>query len=315
MRFYPTGGGGGADLDVITAGPEQVLSPYVTVDKEGEPVTGTMPDNGAVSQELNAGGSYTIPKGFHNGSGIVTAKDVASQTPGTAAASDIRTGKTAWVNGSQITGNIATLAGGTKTPSTSQQTISCNGKIMTSDIVIPAFALPSASIIKKGATYTLYGKTVTGQFEGYVATATDLYYKGNNKAGLKFGEVMSIPADGKMIFETAQITCTSTNVSGVYGDFNVGSLYTPNSYNLTPYTYLKVDYRNGSTSMSDASHSYLYYSSSLSTSPGHNAITATGGNGTIMFNIANLDITCYLAIKLCLSRGSRTIFIDKVYFA
>ncbi|MGM9834595.1 MAG: hypothetical protein ACI31M_02295, partial [Bacilli bacterium] len=40
----------------------------------GTLITGTMADNGAVTSTLNAGGSYTIPAGYHNGSGKVTAK-------------------------------------------------------------------------------------------------------------------------------------------------------------------------------------------------------------------------------------------------
>ena len=40
---------------------------------------GTMVNNGAVSQTLNAGESYTIPAGYHNGSGTVTA--AADTTP------------------------------------------------------------------------------------------------------------------------------------------------------------------------------------------------------------------------------------------
>ena len=35
--------------------------------------TGSMTNNGAVSQSLSAGQSYTIPAGYHNGSGTVTA--------------------------------------------------------------------------------------------------------------------------------------------------------------------------------------------------------------------------------------------------
>jgi hypothetical protein len=35
---------------------------------------GTMTNRGAVSQSLNPGGSYTVPAGYHNGSGKVTAK-------------------------------------------------------------------------------------------------------------------------------------------------------------------------------------------------------------------------------------------------
>lgn len=72
----------------------------------GDKVTGTMPNNGAVSQELNAGGSYTIPAGYHNGSGKVTGNSLASQTSANAGAGDIRNGKTAWVNGSQVTGTL-----------------------------------------------------------------------------------------------------------------------------------------------------------------------------------------------------------------
>ena len=37
-------------------------------------ITGTMPNRGAVSEAIYPGGSYTIPAGYHNGSGSVTAK-------------------------------------------------------------------------------------------------------------------------------------------------------------------------------------------------------------------------------------------------
>ena len=36
-------------------------------------ITGNMPNKGAVTQTINPGGSYTIPAGYHNGSGKVTA--------------------------------------------------------------------------------------------------------------------------------------------------------------------------------------------------------------------------------------------------
>ena len=66
-----------------------------------------MTDNGAVNPSaLGAGGSYTIPAGYHNGSGKVTAASLAGQTSGNATASQILTSKTAWVNGTKITGNL-----------------------------------------------------------------------------------------------------------------------------------------------------------------------------------------------------------------
>lgn len=68
--------------------------------------TGTMPNQGAKTASLNAGDSYAIPAGYHNGSGKVTANSLASQTSATATASDILSGKTAWVNGSKVTGAL-----------------------------------------------------------------------------------------------------------------------------------------------------------------------------------------------------------------
>lgn len=69
--------------------------------------TGTMPSNGSVSKSLNCGESFTIPAGHHDGTGKITANSLSSQTSATAAASNILTGKTAWVNGSKITGTMA----------------------------------------------------------------------------------------------------------------------------------------------------------------------------------------------------------------
>lgn len=97
--------GGGADLDVITAGAGDVLAGKVIVGPDGEPLTGIMPNRGAVNQSLGINGTYTIPAGYHNGSG-------------------------------KVTQNITTMAGQTITPGNSQQTISCSGKYMTGDIVI-----------------------------------------------------------------------------------------------------------------------------------------------------------------------------------
>ena len=72
----------------------------------GSLVSGTMKNNGAITKTLSAGESYTIPKGFHNGSGKVTATALSNQTSATATANQILTGQTAWVNGAKITGTM-----------------------------------------------------------------------------------------------------------------------------------------------------------------------------------------------------------------
>lgn len=141
-RIWMPGGGGGVDLDAITATFEDVLKGKVIVGPDGEPLTGvleltgnaadsqvllgktyyntdaktkrtgTMLNRGAVSPGgLNAGESYTIPEGYHNGAGKVTTNSLVSQTDANAAAGDILKGKTGWVKGSKVTGTMANHAG------------------------------------------------------------------------------------------------------------------------------------------------------------------------------------------------------------
>ena len=75
-------------------------------------LTGTMVNRGAVSQTLQAGGSYTILAGYHNGSGVITAASLASQT-GVDSGKDpiesayVLTGYQGWVNGVKVSGAMA----------------------------------------------------------------------------------------------------------------------------------------------------------------------------------------------------------------
>lgn len=59
------------------AQPADVLAGKTFSNAEGIDKTGTMVNNGAVSETLAGGESYTIPEGYHNGNGTVTATESA----------------------------------------------------------------------------------------------------------------------------------------------------------------------------------------------------------------------------------------------
>lgn len=207
MRFYPIGGGGGADLDVVTAGAEHVLAPKVIVDKDGNPITGVMINRTGTALTVATNGKTLIPQGYHDG--------------------------TQYATNSQ-----ATLAGGTLTPSTSQVTVSCSGKLMTSNYVIPAFSLPSASVIKKGTKVTIYGKSVTGTWEGYATSPLYLYNKGT-WGGLSTTGATIVADDSRYIAQKSNKFIFGDTGSSTYR-VRLDLFRLNQSFNLTNYNYIKV---------------------------------------------------------------------------
>lgn len=124
-KFYDTSGDSAAAGDVLTG---------KTVHSAAGPVTGSMPNNGAVAGTIDKkAGTYTVPAGYHNGSGSVSissteqAKIIAGNiksgvsilgvagsstvvdtaiTTGGASASTIVKGSSAYVNGNLVAGAL-----------------------------------------------------------------------------------------------------------------------------------------------------------------------------------------------------------------
>ena len=264
-------GGGGIDLDVITAGARDVLLNKVIVDKDGNPLTGTMPNNGAVTPSaLNCGGSYTIPEGYHDGKGKVTANSLANQTSANANASHILLNQTAWVNGSKITGSMPNNGTQNKTitPSASAQsyTIPAGYHNGSGKVSVPAVSNLKAEYIKKGVVVG----GVTGTWSGYVATATDLYLRGTNSASF------TISSGSGTTFESGAIYKKSNG----YLD-----LQTTKAYNLSPYTKLNIEWRVESKAKSYACFGMFYHIGSSSTATSTPVVNTTTLNSTVTLSI------------------------------
>lgn len=76
---YILGGGGGPDLDVITATAADVRSGKVIVDKDGNPLTGTEPERGNWTGSVEMNGKIVIPDGHHGGGGYVNGPAVTQR--------------------------------------------------------------------------------------------------------------------------------------------------------------------------------------------------------------------------------------------
>ena len=160
---------GSADANA-TAG--QILTGYSAYVK-GSKINGSMTNQGAKTSTLNCGKSYTIPAGYHNGSGKITANSLASQTSATATAEQILSGKTAWVNGNKITGTAVIsdthVVLGNATPSESIYSITGNdGSYAHIWSGLPGANISQYSHILAIPTYVMTGQTSTSKKSGYI---------------------------------------------------------------------------------------------------------------------------------------------------
>lgn len=175
-----------------------VLAPKKVV-SQGNLLTGTMPNRGAVNQNLTTEGQeYTIPSGYHNGlgkvkaviTGLVASAIKAGTTVGgilgtftsdaTATTAQMLAGAVAYVNGNKITGTIPSKTAQTYTPGTSNQTIA-TGQYLSGAQTIAGSANLVAANIKSGVNiFGVVGNVAPAQSPDNASVPVRLYYSSYN---------------------------------------------------------------------------------------------------------------------------------------
>ena len=172
--------GSGADLDAITATAEDIVSPKVGLDSEGEPLAGTLKDNSGATKSAaasldtaNSRVQLTVPETakYSTTSKLYAAYDKIRSLIGL-------TADKLWTDVTILGLKSSRTALGSKTytPGTASQTIA-SGVCLTGAQTIKGDSNLKAANIKKGVS--IFG--VAGTWEGYYAPDPSyLVYKGNN---------------------------------------------------------------------------------------------------------------------------------------
>lgn len=328
--LFPVSGGGGGNLDEITASAEHVKSPYMFMSSEGDIEEGTMVDRENWGATVGMNDRVTVPEGYHDGSGEVYGPTVTQRGAWTS-----RLG----INGKVMipegyhNGNgyvdqaISTLGEQKVVPKLSRHTLWTANQYMTGNVIIEpipnqknastravsngvnqqglyfyipeGYYLPdgtgnswvyqtlaevakalgiTADKIKKGVT--LCG--VTGTFEGYVANANDLYYRGiyNNPMNLE---------NSHMEFRSDCIAFPS--ISTYY-------LHFTNPVNLSAYSKLIVeDARSGVFTTDYIGRQRLCVGSSVKPTAIKSVPTSISGK-SLVFDISSLQGSQYIRLGL-----------------
>ena len=146
-------GGGGVSSDEVTATRAQVLEgkTALTSDSGDEIATGTMLSDATITNanQLLHGISAYGRHGVKVNGNLLSDATISNNN-------QMLSGVVAYgKNGTKYTGNIPSMNGSTITPSTAQQTVSCAGHKMNSNVVVNAIPSNYVYIGNSGSTYQI----------------------------------------------------------------------------------------------------------------------------------------------------------------
>lgn len=330
ILFPISGGGGGGNLDEITASAEYVKSPYTFMNSEGDIEEGTMVDRENWGAAVGMNDHVTVPEGYHDGSGEVYGPTVTQRGAWTSrlGINDKVMIPEGYHNGNgYVDQGISTLGEQKVVPKLSRHTLWTANQYMTGNVIIEpipnqktaatkalssgvnsqglyfyipeGYYLPDGTgnswvyqtlaevakalgitpnKVKKGVT--LCG--VVGTFEGYVANANDLYYRGiyNNPMNLE---------NSNMEFRS---DCIAFPTLYTY------YLHFTNPVNLSAYSKLIVeDARSGVFTTSYIDRQRLCVGSSVKPTTIKSVPTSVSGK-SLVFDISSLQGSQYIRLGL-----------------
>lgn len=140
-----------ADTRDANATASQILS-GATAYVNGSKVTGTMTNNGAVSGTIGTkNGSYTVPTGYHDGSGTVTLTNVSNLVAG-----NVKSGVSILGITGNYSGEAAVLQAKSVTPSFAAQTVTADtGYDALSQVSVAAIPYSETDNAQGGKTVTI----------------------------------------------------------------------------------------------------------------------------------------------------------------
>lgn len=144
-----------SDTSEDTAAVAEILSGK-TAHARGTKLTGTMPNNGAVTGTISTkAGQYTIPQGYHDGSGKVS---IASTEQAKIVAGNIKSGVEILGVTGEYTGEAITAQSKTVSPKTTAQTVLPDtGYDYLSQVTVSAISYVEAPNAAGGTTVTIAG--------------------------------------------------------------------------------------------------------------------------------------------------------------
>lgn len=204
------------------ANSNQMLTGYSLYDEDGRLITGSMPNQGAQNSTISTqGGTYTIPEGYHDGNGVVTAS-LPSASINTIAGSKAQSKPTFSIDSSTgiVTASVAATSG------------IAYGNVTNSGYVPSGTRSGTFSMTASSNTYAVPN--------GYIRTigAISVY----NNDGIKFAEGpinardLSLKADSEIVRSINGYI----NSNYIVNDFDSYHFYINNqtisSTSITPYT-------------------------------------------------------------------------------